>query len=407
MKISQYIILAAVLLLTACKAGDEVQQSIVQHAVTFTANMSGEGGTTRAVNVIDNTDGLKPPGTGFGVFGCYTGLHKYLDSNVHPDFMYNEHVTWGQWLSNDYEWGYSPLKYWPNGEGETTASLITGENPHYVSFMAYAPYTTGSASQCVYRFSKQGDKGDPWLEYRLAPEISNQVDLLYAQPLLDEKKHTIDERLLFTFDHALGCVGDYISINLCQEYIEGLLDMPFSNSIWMNINRVTVTYTLTEEGRLVLWNDKTTPNWQLVTDGSPTTTRTLTWSLDPVLRIYSYDKTGNPSAVPKTESETWSDSGNGVFYIPTQFGTNPQTVKLTVNYTVYIDGKPETPHDISRTFKLSEYPDGYQAGKHLYITAHICGPVDEPELTGLLIDGMLMSTKNWNNEDKGQEVYNW
>ena len=90
-----------------------------------------------------------------------------------------------------------------------------------------------------------------------------------------------------------------------------------------------------------------------------------------------------------------------------QFDTDPQTVKLTVNYTVLIDEKPESPHDISTTFKLSDYPKGYQAGKHLYITTHICGPVDEPELTGMLIDGMLIGKKNWIEDTQDHEVYNW
>ena len=396
-----YIILAAVLLLTACTTGDGVQQSDIQRAVAFVANMPGEGETTRAANTIDDTDALKQK-TGFGVFGCYTGLHKYLDSNVHPDFMYNEHVSWGKWEDDTDDWGYSPLKYWPNGEGETYASLITGENPHYVSFMAYAPYT--SSDQCIYRFSKQGDKGDPWLEYRLAPIVNNQVDLLYALPLLDEKKRTNGERLLFTFNHALACVGDRITLNLCEEYIEGLLNLPFSNSIEMKINSVTVKYTLTEEGRLVLWNDKAAPNWHLVTDGTPTTTRTMTWQLDP-LSIYYYNKTEHASA--PTESAQWIKEDKGVFYIPLQFDTDPQTVKLTVNYTVFIDEKPESPHDISTTFKLNDYPKGYQAGKHLYITTHICGPVDEPELTGMLIDGMLIGKKNWIEDTQDHEVYNW
>ena len=401
-----YIILAAVLFLTACTTGDGVQQSSIQRAVAFVANMPGEGETTRAANVIDNTDALKQK-TGFGVFGCYTGLHKYLDSNVHPDFMYNEHVSWGKWEDDTDDWGYSPLKYWPNGEGETYASLITGENPHYVSFMAYAPYTS-STSSCIYRFSKQGDKGDPWLEYRLAPIVDNQVDLLYALPLLDEKKRTNGERLLFTFNHALACVGDRISINLCEEYISGLLGnlekQPSATSIEVLINNVSVEYTLTEEGRLVLWNDKADPNWHPVTDGTPITTRKLSWTVEPSQQIYYYDKstlTGTPT--------DWVKTGEGVFYIPKQFGTTPQTVKLTVNYTVIINGqnKAQNGYEISTTFKLSDYPKGYQAGKHLYIEAHICSEVEQPELTGLLIDGMLMGKKDWGENTQDHSVYNW
>lgn len=399
MKRTLYIILVAVLLLTACTTGDGVQQSSIQRAVAFVANMPGEGETTRAANTIDDTDALKQE-TGFGVFGCYTGLHKYLDSNVHPDFMYNEHVSWGKWEDDTDDWGYSPLKYWPNGEGETYASLITGENPHYVSFMAYAPYT--SSDQCIYRFSKQGDKGDPWLEYRLAPIVGNQVDLLYALPLLDEKKRTNGERLLFTFNHALACVGDRISIGCCDEYTASLHEKTFETLTEVRLNSVTVEYTLTEEGRLVLWTDKAEPNWHPVNDGTPTAKRSLTWTITPALSLYKYVK----EPISETKGQ-WTDTGNGVFYIPKQYGNYLQTAKLTANFTVFFDSEMKFEHEASITIKLSDYPEGYQAGKHLYINATICGKnADEPVLEANLSD-VQMAVGPWVTDVVEHPVYNW
>ena len=364
--------------------------------------MADESETTRAANTIDNTDALKAGGEsgGFGVFGCYTGLHKYLDSNVHPDFMYNEHVSWGVWQNGTDEWGYSPLKYWPNGEGETYASLITGENPHYVSFMAYAPYTS-STSSCIYRFSKQGDKGDPWLEYRLARDVSSQVDLLYALPLLDEKKHTVNERLLFTFNHALACVGDRITLGCCDEYTASLHEKTFETLTEVRLNSVTVEYTLTEEGRLVLWSDKAAPNWHLVNDGTPTTKRSKTWTLKPALSLYKYETESPPGTTAQ-----WTDAGNGVFYIPKQYGNYLQTVKLTANFTVIFD-EITFEHESSITIKLSDYPNGYQAGKHLYINVSICGEnADEPVLEANL-DDVQMAVGSWKTDEEEHPVYNW
>jgi hypothetical protein len=193
-----------------------------------------------------------------------------------------------------------------------------------------------------------------------------------------------------------------------MDYISGLCALlekqSTATSFEININKVTVEYTLTEEGRLVLWNDKAEPNWHPVTDGTPTTIRKLTWTEEPSKQIYYYDKatlTGTPT--------DWVKTGEGVFYIPKQFGTTPQTVKLTVNYSFIINGisRAQTDYEISTTFKLSDYPNAYQAGKHLYIEAHICGEVERPELTGLLIDGMLMSKKDWDVETPNHEVYNW
>ena len=168
-------------MLAACTAGDSSQQNITNQEVAFVASMVQNGAvSTRAAQMIDDVAELKAQG-GFGVYGCYTELHKYYDSSVNPDFMYNEHVTWN---NSTGLWVYSPVKYWPNGEGYTYSSINTGENPHYVSFMAYAPHRS-APDLCIYAFSKQEDMGDPWLEYRLHPDVKQQVDLLFAEPLLD------------------------------------------------------------------------------------------------------------------------------------------------------------------------------------------------------------------------------
>ncbi len=365
------------MLLTACN-GDADEQTVVPQdgtPIAFNAIMGGmhDGTVTRTpANSIENNATLDSEG-GFGVFACYTGLHGYSDSNVHPDFMYNEQVT-----SEDdgATWTYSPIKYWPNGEGNTNSSLVTGENPHYVSFMAYAPYSDGSV-YCIPSFSLQGEVGNPWLTYRIHRDVSQQVDLLYARPLLDQLKPSTGEKLQFQFEHALACVGDKIDI-ACSSDMQGMLNDQLDGirlyGVEVLLTSLTIDYTLTEKGRLVLWNNNEEANWQTILSENPTISL-------PSLRIVS---SGSPQTVFKKKYNTnatvttWENSNNGVYYIPIEFESYPQTAKVSVTYTVrYYTNSELTAYTDDpavtgvATLTLNKYPDAYQSGKHLYLNVNI------------------------------------
>ena len=106
----------AALLSSACSAdGSSELRPIAtdQQPVAFTATMAdGQGATTRGLDkVIEDKAALANAG-GFGVFACYTGLHRYGDVDAQPDFMYNQKVESN---NSGTTWTYSPLKYWPNG----------------------------------------------------------------------------------------------------------------------------------------------------------------------------------------------------------------------------------------------------------------------------------------------------
>ena len=83
------------LLLSACSTDDNSGLSNNpaddRQPVAFSAAMadSQEAETRAAPNVMDVTE-LHSSGEGFGVFACYTGLYKYGDVVVQPDFMYNQ-----------------------------------------------------------------------------------------------------------------------------------------------------------------------------------------------------------------------------------------------------------------------------------------------------------------------------
>lgn len=357
---------ALAFLLIACSADDTTeQQQAMGIPVAFTANMAADSTqATRAVNEIDES---ALQSKGFGVFACYTGLHKYADVNVHPDFMYNEKVTYSSG-----SWTYSPLKYWPNGEGEATGN--TGRFPHYVSFFAYAPYSdtaTDPEGYCISAFSHQGEQGDPWLTYRLHTDVERQVDLLYAPALLDQTKPEVDYKLPFAFSHALACVGDKVSVD-CSDAMKTQFGNRVAggiSNIRLDVTKLEIVYTLTSKARLVLWNGGE-PKWEPIYSEDPVCTRTVTLvdaGNAPVV-AYAYNETG----ITSTQS-VWN--GFGVYYIPIGMPGNPQTATVNVAYQVSTyngsDWIPGTTKEGSATLYLNEFLTAYKPGKHLYININV------------------------------------
>lgn len=290
------IVAVSLLALLAAASCAELEQPVPEEtSIAFSAVVSGDMPATKAANEIGGDAALQAGG--FGVFACYTGLHKYAESDANNSFMYNQRL---QWSSG--HWTYDPVKYWPNGEGE--AAAVTGENPHYVSFFAYAPYSDGS-NACIPSYILEQEKGDPWILYRLSEDPANQVDLLYAAPLLDQTKPQIGEKLEFTFKHALACVGDTVRV---RNSISG-------TGFEVRLKEVRVDYTLTAKARMVLWN-RGAANWSVVQSEDVVTTRSVTLL------------SGGNASLPA------SFEGNGVFCIPAEASGYPQKATIHVTYLV-------------------------------------------------------------------------
>lgn len=385
-RIIYVLLLTIVLLLTGCNNDDQPTAGLnSQVAVTLFATMDnksvaqGRGATRTPNKAINNNPALSDKG-GFGVFACYTGLHKYGDSNVHPDFMYNEHVTGN---TDGSVWTYTPLKYWPNGEGD--AAPITGivDLPHYVSFMAYAPYSdnsTGDAGYCIPSFSLQGEIGNPWLTYRIANQteenpddfLNQQVDLLYAPALLDQTRPNDNSHLLFQFDHALACVGDKVTIK-CSEGIKNQLNSRISSTISnakVVVTSITIEYTLTSKARLILWNNGEA-NWQTILSEEPTCKRVVTIlshsdNPDNGIPVDAYS-TSKPSEF--TLTDTWIDKG--VFYIPVELAGYAQTATVSITHRMATLSGSTWRYDTEKmgtaSINLKDYSEAYLPGKHLYI----------------------------------------
>ena len=265
----------------ACNEIERPEEKMVP--ISFSAIVS-DGIATRATGMIGDDASLQAGG--FGVFGCYTGLHNYSESDANSSFMYNQKL---EWVSGDAHWEYNPVKYWPGEEG------------HKVSFFAYAPYSECDGTGCIPSCVRYQETADPWVMYRIAEDPAQQVDLLYATPLLDQTKMAVNERLEFTFKHALACVGDNVTIS--------------TSATGVTLKEVSIDYTLTAKGRLVLWN-RGSANWTPIQSEDVVTVRSVSLL------------TAGHEPLPKTFS------GQGLFCIPAEAAGYPQKATIHVTYVV-------------------------------------------------------------------------
>lgn len=334
--------------LYGCSTDEEcIKQLTTTDAINFGAIVNTN--STRALGTITDLTA-----TSFGVFGCQTGPYRYGASNINPDFMYNTKVYY-----DGYNWTYSPLKYWPNGEGDTTTD---SETPYYVSFFAYAPYSDGNENTaegyCIPAISTQNEQGNPWLVYRLHTNIAEQVDLLWAKPLIDQTKAS--STLTMEFQHALACVGDEITIDLSntkKEALKALVTTPVT-AVSLQLTDITINYTLTEKGKLTLWSSGETPNWQTVINGSPTISHEVTLMSEGNWNLFTYD--GNVEALNPV---TYTD--RGIFYIPIEQSGYPQTVTIFVKYKTICTGGDTLIETSTKQIRLSSYTNSYQPGRKM------------------------------------------
>ena len=243
-------LLTAVLLLAACTDANEATDALVSDAQAVDFGAYVNRGTTRGGSSGElSTDNMKADGKGFGVFAFYTHEAPYNQMAL-PNFMYNQQVTYNS-ISN--EWNYSPVKYWPNGEGDTKG--LTGQSPHYITFFAYAPYvapnTLGQVEGTgITGLTRVNEHGDPIVRYCASMKPGEAVDLCWATP-------DVATRVNFNFHHALS------SLNV---QIDADIDVPSHASSELDdqtrIYVRSVTFTgFTDKGQLNLNNTGTLPVW--------------------------------------------------------------------------------------------------------------------------------------------------
>ena len=371
---------AAALLLAACQSDDIVDQKglaasdgTIQFGVKTTQEKTRTPGQT--VGVIGTADVSETPIydvkyldpitmteklAGFGVFGCYTGDLVYENATVTPDFMYNQQVIpVDNTVGPDYmKWTYEPVKYWPN-TGKTT-------------FFAYAPYIDYKSIDFEYPeksfniagMSQPYDEGDPWLIYVLSSnpfdKFSGQRDLLFGvnednhdDPWYNQEKTTVDNKMTFTFKHALGIIGDKIRIQVSDE-LQTKLNNDHSAKIY--IDHIDMKFkNLTRKAKLVLNSRQGYPNWKPIVSGEVTTTREYTITRDDIINVdpayvanegLDYYQTYYNTNSGITSANTVDGEGNaltlltkkGLMYIPYQVAEDPQIVEVTLYYQVLASG---------------------------------------------------------------------
>ena len=163
------------LALTGCSKDEAGNDSDAPVPVRFEAGSPEVFKSRTEINTLSNLQSA-----GFGVFAYYTGATAWesAKASATPNFMYNQQVTYSS------GWTYTPVKYWPNADGEK------------VSFFAYAPYTSNTTG-----FSTNTAAGAPIISYTWG----TTNDLLYDKQI-DQVKGTVSSAVTFTFKHALAKV---------------------------------------------------------------------------------------------------------------------------------------------------------------------------------------------------------
>lgn len=295
------------MLVSSCS--EDMQPEIVsENKVTFgitTPDVWGNIETSRAA-IVDN--GLLTE-EGFGVFAVYD------EAQSSPDFMNNTKV------SSDNEgktWTYSPLKYWPNNEGDD------------VDFYAYAPY---DASFSVSNMSK--------LTYVVPQDVAQQKDLLWSCTNTKNKKKE-DGTVHFEFRHALSRIGFTV-----EAKIDGKSPIDQYEKVKMQVKKIVLTsnddYTGTKQGPfykqgvLQLDNQQEIPDW---TFGEETQSYTLQESN---LKNHELTLTQNTTS---TKLQDLTTNGNYLMILPQDF--SEEGFRVYVEYDVELwftgSGAPETGH---------------------------------------------------------------
>ena len=358
------IVLSCVAVLFSCSRKHE-PSAVQGQEVLFGTSLviSGHSADTKtplwpSIDLLSFASGGAYATNGFGVFACTTGEYTYRDVSVSSNFMCNQQVVF-----NDETWMYEPVKYWPNGNNEK------------VSFFAYAPYSDGDDSSpstnpvgyCIPSFSLPHDSGDPWILYRLHPEMDKQVDLLYASPLLNKTKQPLEERLSFEFMHALAQIGNTITVKCGDGLKEELkADIPaVYGRVVLKLDKLDVKYALTNKARLVLWTGDVSANWEAVKSETVLTNREVSLISEPVT-LYEYDYS---EGIPVESSFVSTIDNKACLFIPLEVDGNPQKAEFSVLLTAefYRGAERETKTSRSeKTFLIkSLFHEAAEEGKVL------------------------------------------
>lgn len=307
----------------------------------------GRSAATRATVVTSET----LESEGFGVMAWYTGQDEYSEgysSDVYDyDFMVNTCVS-----HDGSMWSYTPLKYWPNNEGDK------------LTFLAYAPYSddysvlSGGAATAI----------SQTIDFTVKNEVTDQIDLLWSDNPENEDmlKPYVDYKVLFTFKHALSRIGFNVAAFIDDVRTnEGSVSQELDANTVINVKKVmlvngTTDYaadnTVTPEGvfytggTLDLYNftaaeaDETVPAaWDVKLPDDASEGQYFTLTADRHFTNTTTDTAGEPvfqlAGTDATILQPLNADDSYIMIIPQDFTTEyPDGYKVYVEYDVVTTG---------------------------------------------------------------------
>lgn len=327
---------AAVTVLASCAKTEDTHKSTGQGDAVSFGVYAGRSADTKATYGDITTANLKTSTDGFGVFGFYTEANDWADTNT-PNFMYNQqvrHITSYASAPADYtaskypsEWYYTPLKYWPNGQN-ATAYEANATSADKLSFFAYAPHiastdvnTVPAADQGITAISGNAVAGVPVITFTVPSKAEEQIDLLWANPVLNATKQALSGRVALTFKHALAKLN--IQVRTVADDLQGTT-ANLADETKVILESLTLTANGTKSGKLSIGSGNNVPNWSDLSGNTEVAYGTDSFSATTTVN----GKTG----FNVTEAATDLNSVKSPMIIPAALAAG--NFKITANYWV-------------------------------------------------------------------------
>ena len=369
----------AALAMSSCTQEEDLfvsndQSSYDGNAITFGTYL-GKASESRGADM--NLDALKKSEDGFGVLASYTGTESYLQGEgtaaapwETPNFMYNQQVKWKTDANlPDGYWYYTPVKYWPNNTDEK------------LSFFAYAPYvgipkdatvtedgfiSTGKNAG-ITGLTSNTSTSDPKLAFKMNDNVADQIDLLYADPMLDRTKQFYGEKVQLKFKHALSRIGFERVVVIDQPNSQGNGSYDVPNDGTDKIKLADGTSVVIK--KVELYSDKfgetgklnlRTGQWENVSSGPQT------------YRLTDDDMINNTLTVDNaTEKLQLNHSSKYLMIMPSAFDENIE-VTVSVEYEVITeDGNLASGESKITNNSSTRFPYHFSPGKTYNFVLHI------------------------------------
>ena len=313
---------------------------------------AGRTADTRATYGDITTANLKTSTDGFGVFSYYTQNDDWA-ATATPNFMYNQQVKYNDGANMTLypaKWVYTPLKYWPNGQNST--AVEAGTYVDKLSFFAYAPHYATFGTEGVTDISSNATAGVPQISFTVPAKAEEQVDLLWANPVLNLTKKSLTGTVNFNFKHALA------KLNVKVQAVVDAVNPTTANldaETKIILESLEIKANGTKSGKLSIGSGNAVPNWS---DLSGETV--VTYTKDSFTATTVNTKEG----FDVTEAATWLNEACSPMIIPATIAAGDFVITanywVTTNDTALADGYSMVQQVIKKT---STSAVTFEAGK--------------------------------------------